>query len=125
MADARYTQLLARARPGSASYELVAGWVAALEAHGKRLDEIEGRVGAAVDRLEKVGPPDPRMVRQVAKAVMSSEERRRWITGCAVITIVGIALAGAAGWALRDSQLHKRCEAAYPQRADVCLEIWR
>jgi hypothetical protein len=56
---------------------------------------------------------------------MSSEERKRWMGGCAVILAVGVVLAATAGWAIRDSQLKGRCIAAFPQRADVCMEIWR
>ena len=76
-------------------------------------------------RAARTVPLDPRVVRQIAKAAMSSEERKRWIVGCAVILAVGIVLAATAGWALRDSQLKGRCISAFPQRADVCMEIWR
>jgi len=88
--------------------------------------EILDRIEALAERLERVGAPlDHRALKQVAKATMSSEERKRWMVGCAVILAVGIVLAATAGWALRDSQLKGRCIAAFPQRADVCLEIWR
>jgi hypothetical protein len=76
-------------------------------------------------RAARAAPLDHRVLKQVAKATMSSEERKRWIVGCAVILAVGVALAATAGWAIRDSQLKGRCIAAFPQRADVCMEIWR
>jgi hypothetical protein len=76
-------------------------------------------------RASRTAPLDHRVLKQVAKATMSSEERKRWMGGCAVILAVGIVLAATAGWAIRDSQLKGRCMAAFPQRADVCMEIWR
>src|SRR5689334_4707931 len=63
------------------------------------------RMEALAERLERVGAPlDYRALKQVSKAVMSSEERKRWMVGCAVILAVGVVLAATAGWASRDSQ---------------------
>jgi hypothetical protein len=88
--------------------------------------EILDRMEALADRIERLGGPlDHRVLKQVAKATMSSEERKRWMGGCAVILAVGIVLAATTGWAIRDSQLKGRCMATFPQRADVCMEIWR
>lgn len=62
-------------------------------------------------RAARNAPLDPRIIRQVARATMSSEERRRWMIGGAVIAAVLIVLSGTAGWALH--------------QPDVCLAITR
>ena len=69
-------------------------------------------------------PLDPRIAKQIARASMSSEERRRWMAGTAVALAIGIVLAATAGWAWRDSQLKGRCMEVYHQ-VDVCLAIMR
>ena len=74
-------------------------------------------------RSARTAPLDHRVVRQVARAVMSSEERRRWTIGCAVVAVVGIVLAATAGWSFRDSILMRHCLALY--QSDVCLAITR
>jgi len=74
-------------------------------------------------RAARNAPLDPRIVRQVARAAMSSEERRLWRIGCAVITVVGIVLAATAGWAFRDTMLMRHCMTLY--QSDVCLSIAR
>lgn len=83
------------------------------------------RVEALVERIERVGggSPDPRIMQRAAKAAMSSEERRRWMIGCAVAVAVSVVLAATAGWSFRDSMLQRRCTTMY--QASDCHAITR
>jgi len=103
-------------------------WVRAIDRAGLLNDpygEVLGMLPEVLAAIRASGnaPLDPRVVRQVARAIMSSEERKRWMIGGAVICVVCAILAATAGWSLRDSQLKGRCMAMY--QSDVCLAITR
>ena len=62
-------------------------------------------------------------LRKLSKACLSSEERRRWMIGCALVLVVCVVLAATAGWSFRDSMLMRHCMTLY--QSDVCLAITR